>query len=114
MMAHMTDLEAHQLADVTARHAAAGQPYLEFLRRPELSVGLYVLPAGGVDGQTSHNEDEVYVVVSGSATLTVGTETTAVREGSVAFVAKHVDHRFTDVTGDFRTLVFFAPADSKV
>lgn len=110
----MTDLEAHDLADVAARHAAAGQPYLEFLRRPELSVGLYVLPAGGVDGQTTHDEDEVYAVLSGSATLVVGEQRTPVRPGSVAFVARHVDHRFVDIAGDFRTLVFFAPADSKV
>lgn len=113
-MAHMTDLETHDLADVAARHAAAGKPYLEFLRRPALSVGLYVLPAGGVDGQTAHHEDEVYVVQSGSATLVVGEQRTPVGPGSVAFVAKHVDHRFVDIAGDFRTLVFFAPADSKV
>lgn len=109
----MTDLEAYDLAAVAARHAAAGKPYLEFLRRPELSVGLYVLPAGGVDGQGAHNEDEVYVVLSGAATLVVGAERTPVAGGSVAFVAKEVDHRFVEITGDFRTLVFFAPADSK-
>lgn len=113
-MTHMTDLEAYDLADVVARHAAAGKPYLEFLRRPELSVGLYVLPDGGTDGQTPHNEDEVYVVLSGSATLTVGGESRALTQGSIAFVAKHADHRFTDIAGELRLLVFFAPADSKV
>jgi len=113
-MAHMTDLEAYELTEVTRRHAAAGAPYLEFLRRPELSVGLYVLPDGGVDGQTPHNEDEVYVVLAGRATLVVGTERTPVAGGSVAFVARHAEHRFVDISGELRVLVFFAPADSKV
>ena len=113
-MAHMTDLEAYDLAEVTARHAAAGKPYLEFLRRPELSVGLYVLPGGGTDGQGPHNEDEVYVVQSGRATLVVGDERRPVGPGTVAFVARHVEHRFVDLEGELRVLVFFAPADSKV
>ena len=67
-------MDAHELADVLARHDSSGRPYLEFIRVPDLSVGLYVLPAGGVDGQRPHDEDEVYYVLDGEARISVGDE----------------------------------------
>ena len=53
-------VEAYEMAEVSARREQAGAPYLEFLRVPSLSAGLYVLPAGGVDRQRPHAEDEIY------------------------------------------------------
>ena len=44
---------------------AGGLRYLEFLRVPDLSAGLYVLEAGTGDPQKPHAEDEVYVVIRG-------------------------------------------------
>ena len=37
-----------------------------------MSVGLYVLPAGGVDGQSPHTEDEIYVLLPAAARFTAG------------------------------------------
>ena len=51
--------------------AKSGQRYHEFLRQPSLSMGVYVLPAGGVDPQSPHTEDEVYYVASGRAQIKV-------------------------------------------
>jgi mannose-6-phosphate isomerase-like protein (cupin superfamily) len=87
------------------------EPYLEFLRRDTLSVGLYRLPAGGVDLQEPHTEDEVYYVVSGRASIVVADETSPVEAGDVVFVEREVDHRFVDVKADLVVLVFFAPAE---
>ena len=105
-------MEAFDLANVIAAHGAAGKPYLEFLRVPSLSVGLYVLPAGGVDGQRPHAEDEVYYVVAGHALFRAGDEERPVAPGAVLFVAAGVEHRFHTITANLTLLVFFAPAET--
>ncbi|HSO30002.1 MAG TPA: cupin domain-containing protein [Candidatus Sulfomarinibacteraceae bacterium] len=104
-------MEAFELGDLVAARAAAGRLYHEFIRTHDLSVGLYELPAGGVDPQGPHTEDEVYHVVSGRATITVGDEERAVGPGSVVFVAADVSHHFHDITEDLVVLVFFGPAE---
>jgi mannose-6-phosphate isomerase-like protein (cupin superfamily) len=104
-------MDAFELADLAARQRDAGRPYLEFLRVPDLSVGLYVLKAGEPDRQQPHTEDEVYYVVSGRATVTVGDEVRAVGPGSIVFVATAVPHRFHDITEDLTLFVAFGPAE---
>jgi mannose-6-phosphate isomerase-like protein (cupin superfamily) len=105
-------MDAFEVSELLAAHAAAGRPYHEFLRRPSLSMGLYALPAGGEDPQSPHREDEVYVVLSGRARLRVGEEDRPVGAGSIFFVEKHVPHRFHTIEEDLRVLVFFAPAET--
>jgi mannose-6-phosphate isomerase-like protein (cupin superfamily) len=104
-------MDAHELSELLGRQAASGNPYLEFVRHPEISVGLYVLPAGGTDRQSPHGEDEVYYVLQGRARITVGDETRAVGPGSVVYVACTVPHRFIDIAEELRILVVFAPAE---
>lgn len=104
------DVKALTLDDVTVAHAAGGAMWHEFLRVPALSMGLYVIPAGGDDPQSPHSEDEVYYVVSGKGMLTAGDREFSVESGSILFVAKQVPHKFHDVTEELRVLVFFAPA----
>ena len=48
--------------------------YREFLRVPSLSCGVYHLPKGAKDMQTPHDEDEVYFVLEGKATMKVADE----------------------------------------
>jgi|SRR5271167_1184074 len=91
----------------------SGKRYLEFLRVPAMSAGVYVLPAGSSDPQSPHQEDEMYYVVRGRARVRAGSEEQAVREGSVIFVAAGVEHRFFDITEELVVLVFFAPAESE-
>jgi mannose-6-phosphate isomerase-like protein (cupin superfamily) len=76
-----------------------------------MSVGIYVLPAGGVDGQKPHSEDEVYYVLSGRATVMVGGEERPVQTGSAVFVAAEIEHRFHSIEEDLVLLVVFAPAE---
>src|SRR5947209_2089315 len=57
--------------------------YQEFLRKPSLSAGMYMLPAGARDPQPPHAEDELYYVVSGRATIVVAGESQAVAAGAV-------------------------------
>lgn len=103
-------MEAVEIAGIIAR-ARPDAPYVEFMRHPSLSVGVYQLPAGGVDRQQPHSEDEVYYVLSGRGRITVGTEERAVEPGSTIFVAAGVEHRFHDFAEVLTLLVFFAPAE---
>jgi mannose-6-phosphate isomerase-like protein (cupin superfamily) len=93
-----------------------GEPndWVVHLSTGDLSLGTYCIPAGGLDDQTPHTEDEIYVVRSGRATLRAGTgtaeaSTVEVGPGSVIFVPAGETHTFTDVTEDLALLVFFAP-----
>ena len=108
----MTPGNFYDLPTVSAERAAAGKLYREFLRVPMLSVGVYVLPAGGMDPQKPHREDEVYYVVRGRARMRVGPEEQVVKAGSVIFVAAEVEHRFFDISEELEVLVFFAPAET--
>jgi mannose-6-phosphate isomerase-like protein (cupin superfamily) len=98
------------MAEAERAHAAAGKPYCQFLTVPEMSAGLYVLPAGGEDPQQPHAEDEIYYVLSGRATVSIDGVDTEVGPGATIFVAKHVDHRFHTIEEELRLLVIFAPA----
>lgn len=103
---------AYTLAEVEAAHAAQSNRYLQFLTVPEMSLGLYNLPAGAEDLQTPHREDEIYYVVSGRGRLSAGDQDYLAEPGSILFVAKEVAHTFHDIEEDLHILVFFAPAHS--
>jgi mannose-6-phosphate isomerase-like protein (cupin superfamily) len=75
----------------------------------DLSVGTYSIPAGGLDDQTPHSEDEIYVVQSGRATLVTNSETAPVGPGSVIFVPAGEAHQFTEILEDLAMVVIFAP-----
>jgi mannose-6-phosphate isomerase-like protein (cupin superfamily) len=104
-------MEAFDFARLLARVSQSDSEYLEFLRHPSLSVGLYILAAGAVDTQEPHSEDEVYYIVRGSASITVGDESRAVAPGSLIFVPAQVEHRFHSISENLQILVFFAPAE---
>jgi mannose-6-phosphate isomerase-like protein (cupin superfamily) len=104
-------VDAFDLADLVAGQAASGDPYLEFLSVPDLSLGLYVLAVGQPDLQQPHTEDEAYYVVSGAGRITVDGEVRDIRAGSIVFVAAAAAHRFHDITEDLTLLVAFGPAE---
>lgn len=105
-------MEAFTMEQLIAEQAESGELYHEFLRHESMSLGLYVLPTGGVDPQQPHTEDEVYYIVSGQGQIDVGDETQSVQPGSLVFVAAHVPHKFHSITEDLKILVFFAPAET--
>jgi mannose-6-phosphate isomerase-like protein (cupin superfamily) len=105
-------VDAWQLSEIDHARLAENRLYREFLRVPDLSAGLYVLEPGGTDPQSPHTEDELYYVVRGSGSITVGDETRTVAAGSLVFVAATVPHRFHDVTERLQILVVFGPAEA--
>jgi len=102
-----------QVIEEAGRYTAAtgGEPnhWVEHMASADLSVGTYSIPAGGLDDQEPHREDEIYVVQSGAATLMTDSGTAEVRPGSVIFVPAEERHRFTNITEGLALLVIFAP-----
>lgn len=104
-------MEAFTISDLIDRQRQSGQDYLEFLKVPDLSVGLYMLAPGGVDKQRPHTEDEIYYVLAGSATILVGDENREISAGSLIYVPANVEHHFHTIIEELRLLVVFAPAE---
>ncbi len=102
-------MDAYELNDVAEKRRNKGERYLEFLEASTMSVGLYELPAGDIDPQQPHTEDEVYYVVSGRAMIQVAGEDRPVQAGTVVFVEAGVEHRFHSIEEDLTVLVVFAP-----
>ena len=106
------------LDDLERDRAAQAKRYLEFMRVPAMSAGVYVLPKGGTDPQKPHREDELYYVVRGRARMKIGhashaSDDAEVHAGSLIFVEAEQEHRFYDVQEELEVLVFFAPAEQE-
>ena len=84
-------MQAFELAQLISQLQSSDKLYLEFLKVPDPSMGLYILPVGGTDPQSPHTEDEVYYMVGGNARIKVADENRDVQAGSVVYVAKNVD-----------------------
>jgi mannose-6-phosphate isomerase-like protein (cupin superfamily) len=101
--------------DFSQALAASKQPYIEFLRVPAFSVGIYVLDAGATDTQKPHTEDEVYYIAGGKAKMRTDSEGEAktfdVNPGTIIFVPAQVHHSFYDISERLSVLVFFGPAE---
>ncbi|MEE9217525.1 MAG: cupin domain-containing protein [Acidobacteriota bacterium] len=106
-------MQAFELQDLIEKRRQSGDMWMEFLRVPALSMGLYVLPAGAEDPQTPHAEDEVYYVVSGKGKLRVGDRDQPVKTGSLVFVEARAEHHFHSIAEDLTVMVFFAPAENE-
>jgi mannose-6-phosphate isomerase-like protein (cupin superfamily) len=102
----------YEVSKLITEQDASVQRYLEFLRVPAMSAGLYTLSAGAADPQLPHHEDELYVVTEGRARLRVGASDFPVAAGSVCYVPGESAHRFHSITEDLRVLVLFAPAET--
>jgi mannose-6-phosphate isomerase-like protein (cupin superfamily) len=104
-------MRSFTLADPLRRQRAATDPYVELIRVPDLSFGLYLLTVGAEDPQQPHTEDEVYVVLAGHAKFTAGDETRDCGPGDMIFVPACEPHRFHDITDELQVVVMFGPAE---
>ncbi len=99
--------------DILEQRLRQGNEYLEFLRVPAMSAGVYVLAAGSADRQSPHQQDELYYVVRGKARMRAGHHDQSVTRGTLIFVPAHLEHQFYDIEEEITVLVFFAPAESE-
>jgi mannose-6-phosphate isomerase-like protein (cupin superfamily) len=97
----------------TAAAAAAALPaqteaqlrFVTLLQRGTLSVELYA--PQGEDRQTPHDQDELYVVISGHGEFLNSEERHPFQAGDLLFVPAGVEHRFLSFSDDFQTWVIF-------
>ncbi len=99
--------EAFDLARLVEKCESRETPYLEFLRVPQLSCGVYSLPVGTKDNQSAHDEDEVYLVLKGRGCLVVDDEEMDLEEGSIVYVPADTPHEFIKIEESLSLLVFF-------
>ncbi|MDE2967202.1 MAG: cupin domain-containing protein [Chloroflexota bacterium] len=82
--------------------------YREMLRHGTMSVGLYT--PHEVDKQSPHDQDEVYIVASGTGVFALGEERMACGPGDAFFVGAGARHRFEEFSDDLAVwVVFYGP-----
>ncbi|MEO8295467.1 MAG: cupin domain-containing protein [Gemmatimonadota bacterium] len=86
-----------------------GRVFAELFAHGTLAVELYA--PKGIDPQTPHSRDEVYVVARGAGIFYDGAERVHIAPGDFLFVAAGRTHRFEDFTDDLAVWVFFYGPD---
>lgn len=85
-----------------------GEPFVEALRSGTMSVELFA-PRGD-DLQEPHDQDELYLIIQGRASLHVGEDEIRCGTGDAVMVPALVEHRFVDMSDDFMCwAVFWGP-----
>lgn len=83
--------------------------FATLLERGTLKLKFYA--PQGQDVQTPHEQEELYIVVSGSGTFVNDDVRHPFGPGDALFVPAGVEHRFEDFTEDFQTwVIFYGPA----
>lgn len=91
--------------DAKAAPIPKGRRSAELLRHASLELRYYA--PRGVDPQTPHDRDELYVIASGRGTFVRGAERVAFGPNDVLFVPAKMEHRFEDFSGDLAAWVIF-------
>lgn len=94
---------ARELAEKARNNSS--EPYWVALARGSLELGYYA-PVE-IDHQEPHDQDEVYVVISGEGRFRNGDAMTEFGPGDALFVPAGVDHRFLDFSDDTQMWVIF-------
>lgn len=86
--------------------------YVELLSEESMRVELAQYP--NPEPKTPHKEDELYVILSGSGKVHVGSESYDVDEGDVVHVERGVEHDFFDIENDITALIVFTGSQDSV
>ncbi|MEO1262477.1 MAG: DinB family protein [Bacteroidota bacterium] len=87
------------------RNHPMGKPFVTLLENGEMYIEIY--EPKNVDLQQPHDQDEIYVVISGSGIFYNNGERRPFKTGDLIFVPAGIEHRFEDFTDDFKTWVVF-------
>jgi len=99
---------AVSLAEALQAPVPEGQRSAPIMLHGSMTARLYAPNA--VDHQTPHDQDEVYIVASGSGWFVNGDQRERFEPGALLFVPAGVDHRFEEFSDDFATwVVFYGP-----
>jgi len=73
------------------------------------SMSMIVFAPQGTDYQTSHTQDEIYVVMQGSGVLELAGDPVSCQQGDVLFVPAGVEHRFIEMVDLVTWAIFYGP-----
>jgi mannose-6-phosphate isomerase-like protein (cupin superfamily) len=94
------------LDEALSRLAAERErPFAELFRHGTLSVEIFA--PRGVDTQTPHRQDEIYVVIKGTGEFSFGSQRRRVGAGDLLFVPAGMEHRFEAFSPDLTLWVMF-------
>lgn len=79
--------------------------FVELMRKGKASVEYYA-PVG-VDLQKPHDQDEIYVIISGTGFFDLDGVKTPFKPADLIFVEAGVAHKFENFSDDFSTWVIF-------
>ena len=82
-----------------------GEPFSIMIHHGQMRVEYYA--PRGEDLQTPHQQDELYIISSGSADFDRNGETINCKVHDVLFVPAGMPHRFLNISADFGTWVIF-------
>ena len=86
--------------------------FISCLEHGTLRLELY--RPDGEDRQTPHDQDEVYIVASGSGRFRLEEEEVAFQTGDFLFVPARATHSFTSFSPDFSTwVIFYGPKEGE-
>jgi len=91
--------------DARKRLSMSKNTYAKLFQHGSLLVEIY--KPNKVDLQEPHEQDELYMIISGSETFVRGSSKTSFGVGDLIFVRAGQAHHFEDFTDDFCTWVFF-------
>jgi mannose-6-phosphate isomerase-like protein (cupin superfamily) len=98
--------------ELASRLEQGEKSYVEVLSEESMRVELARYP--NPEPKTPHREDELYVILSGSGMVHVGTETYDVGEGDVVYVEQGVEHDFFDIEDEITALIVFTGLQESV
>lgn len=99
----------HTVENALRRTAASADgDYGVLLEHGSMELGFY--KPDGVDPQTPHSQDEIYIVQRGTGIFYSGDERQPFEPGETLFVPAGAEHRFEDFSEDFCAwVVFYGP-----
>ena len=98
------------LGSLLEQARSSGQHFLGFHEAKTWAAGVIDLKAGQRDPQTTHERDELYLVLRGEGALRLGEDRHPVAPGDFWFVPAGVAHRFEDYHQEL--VVFYVLVDA--
>ncbi|MBK9014589.1 MAG: cupin domain-containing protein [Saprospiraceae bacterium] len=97
-------ISTSEALEILSKHPD-GKPFITLLERGRMYVEVY--KPQEIDLQKPHDQDEIYVVISGTGLFFNNGELRPFCPGDLIFVPAGVEHRFEGFTEDFATWVIF-------
>lgn len=107
----MNNHDSRYTLEAAMQHVAHSDDglYGVLLTHGSMELGFY--KPDGVDNQEPHEQDEIYIVQSGSGQFVCGDDRRSFEPGEALFVPAGVVHRFEEFTADFAAwVIFYGPA----